>query len=360
MAVDEAGSVYIAGSTRSADFPIVRGLQPKFGGITDGFLAKLDASGNLVYSTFIGGSGVDVVYGLAIDAAGNAYLAGETTSTDFPVVNAVQPRHGGFWDAFVCKVNATGSALLYSTYLGGKENDLGFGVAVDAAGNAYVAGATMSSDFPLQNPLGGSPRGGFDAFVVQINPFGSAMVSSWLFGGSGSDFASAVAVDATGAIYVSGSTESSDFQTTDGPGVKPGGWNAFVAKMSPMHSIVYARLFGGSGDDYAYALALDPGGGVWISGATSSKDLPTRNAIQTENAGGYDAFVTLLGADGRDVIASTYLGGRYDDLGHGVAVGSSGEVIVTGQTMSFDFPSRHAFQAGYGGEVDVFISRIAF
>lgn len=216
VAADAAGNAYVTGYTFSTDFPTVGGLQHTSPGVFDAFVAKLNPAGTaLVYSTYLGGNNGDMGNGIAVDAGGNVYVTGATSSDNFPTANPIQPPFNrGFSDAFVTKLNATGSALVYSTYLGGTKLDEGLSISVDAAGNAYVAGSTHSTDFPTVNPL--QPAyGGFtsDGFVAKLNPAGSALVYSTYLGGIGEDTAYAVAADAAGNAYVTGSTSSANFPT---------------------------------------------------------------------------------------------------------------------------------------------------
>src|SRR5438874_1208469 len=180
----------------------------------DAFVTKLNASGSaLLYSTYLGGNSEDDGNGIAVDAAGSAYVAGLTTSTDFPTANPLQSKNAGSSDVFVAKLNASGSALIYSTYLGGSSSDFAFGIAVDSSGNAYVTGHTASTDFPTANPLQSKNAGSSDVFVAKLNASGSALIYSTYLGGSSSDFAFGIAVDSSGNAYVTGQTASTDFPT---------------------------------------------------------------------------------------------------------------------------------------------------
>jgi hypothetical protein len=212
----------------------------------DAFVAKLSPTGSaLVYSTYLGGSGYDVGSGIAVDSSGNAYVTGQTQSTNFPTVNALQPAYGGGTDVFVAKLNPTGSALAYSTYLGGSGRDIGNGIAVDSSGNAYVTGGTASTDFPTMNPFQPAYGGGdFDAFVAEFNPTGSALIYSTYLGGSGEDNGGGVAVDSSGNAYVTGFTESTNFPTMNPmqPTEADGGVysDAFLAKIASATAVTLA------------------------------------------------------------------------------------------------------------------------
>ncbi len=260
----------------------------------------------VVYSTFLGGSGINEAEGIAVDGAGNAYITGITTSTDFPGVtgSSVQPAYGGRGDAFVTKVNATGTAIVYSTYLGGSGSDQAGGLAVDGAGNAYITGITDSTDFPgvtgsSIQPVNG---GAGDAFVTKINPAGTAIVYSTFLGGSGIDQAGDIAVDGAGNAYIAGVTASTTFPGVTGSSIQPangGGRDAFVTMIDPAGTtIVYSTFLGGSGDDGGFDIAVDGAGNAYITGFTTSTTFPgvTGSSIQPAKAGIDDAFVTKISA----------------------------------------------------------------
>jgi Beta-propeller repeat len=235
--VDTTGNVYVTGTTGSADFPTVNAFQPALAsGGSNAFVAKLNSTGSaLVYSTYLGGSGgTDFGLGIAVSSAGNAFVTGWTNSADFPTVNPLQPTYGGGQDAFVAKFNATGSGLLYSTYIGGSKDDVGLGIAVDSSGHAYVTGYTNSTNFPIMNAFQSALAGPQDAFVAQLNHKGSAFVYSTYLGGRGGDNGSGIALDRAGNAYVSGTTTSADFPTVNPlqPSYGGGSDDAFVAKVS--------------------------------------------------------------------------------------------------------------------------------
>jgi hypothetical protein len=298
IAVDSLGNAYVAGLTSSTDFPVTPGaFQTTSGGNSDAFVAKLNPTGSaLIYSTFLGGSGYDFGWAIAADSAGNAYVTGQTDSSDFPTMNPLQPANHGVNDAFVAKLNPTGSALIYSTYLGGSNQDAGFGIAVDSAGNAYVAGSTWSTDFPTMNPLQPTYGGGLDAFVAKIDPTGSALVYSTYLGGSKWDVGQAIAVDSEGNAYVTGQTYSLNFPI-DNPVQKRngGGLDAFVSKLNPTGSaLVYSTYLGGGGNDRGNGVAVDSAGNAYVTGYTASTNFPTLSPLQPANGGDGDAFVTKL------------------------------------------------------------------
>jgi hypothetical protein len=365
IAVDAGGSAYVAGNTNSSNFPTAGALQATYGGgMYDAFVTKLNAAGSaLVYSTYLGGSDQDYGYGIAVDAAGSAYVTGFTGSTNFPTAGPLQGSYGGgSWDAFVAKLNGAGSALVYSTYLGGSGDDQGRSIAVDSSGNAYVTGGTDSANFPPANPLQATFGGNSDAFVSKLNAAGSALVYSTYLGGSSSDYGSAIAVDASGNAYVTGYTWSTNFPTAGAlqPGHGGGYSDAFVAKLNAAGSaLVYSTYLGGSDIDHGYGIAVDAAGSAYVTGNTWSTNFPTADALQPAHGGGwYDAFVAKLNATGSALLYSTYLGGSGDDHGYGIAVDSSGKAYVTGLTASTNFPTANPLQASNVGG-SAFVAKIA-
>ena len=299
IAVDSAGDVYVTGATGSADFRLVGALQSAFGGGTDAFVVKLPGSGSPapMYATFLGGRGADVGRSIAVDAAARAVMTGTTDSPDFPLRAPIQPALGGRVDAFVAQLTATGTALLYSTYLGGAQSDAGSGITVDAAGSVYVTGDTTSSDFPVAAAIQPARGGAIDAFVVRINPGGTAVLFSTYLGGRDVDIGRSIAVDARG---------------------------------------------------------------IHVAGVTGSRDFPLRDPIQRAFGGAMDGFVSRINADGTALLSSSYLGGSDVEYASGLAVDGMGGVAVVGQTASKDFPSTSgAFRPAFnGGRFDVFVVKL--
>ena len=313
----------------------------------------------LAYSTYLGGSNDDRGRGIAVDAAGNAYVTGETLSINFPRTPRVLQTSfaGGFYDAFVTKLNSTGSALVYSTYLGGSSSDRGFGIAVDAGGNAYVTGISGSDNFPTTP--GAFQRvnsGAGDAFVTKLNPRGSALIYSTFLGGSNSDSGFGIAVDTAGYAYVTGPTDSANFPTTAGAfqTTISGSQNAFVAKLNPAGSaLVYSTYLGGMFSDHGEGIAVDADGNAYVTGGADSPNFPTtKGAFQAAFGGSADAFVAKLNPTGSALVYSTFLGGNIFDSGHGIAVDADGNAYVTGQTNSTNFPTTAgAFQTSVGAGI---------
>lgn len=364
---DASGMAYIAGHTYSANFPTTPGaFQTTCGGgcppfTPDAFVAKLSPAGqgqaDLVYATFLGGASSDWAFDLAIDASGQAHITGYTLSSDFPTTSGTCA--GDIYeDAFIARLNAQGSALLYSFCLAGEFHDGGQSITLDASGAAYVAGFTQSTDFPVTpGAFQTTYAGNGDAFVMKLSTEGSLVYSTFL-GGSGPEyFDRAIAVDAAGAAYVTGRTASSDFPTTPGAfqttcGSCPTWPDAFVAKLSPDGSaLAYSTFLGGASEDAGAGVAIDDGGAAYVTGYSLSSDFPTTpGAFQTTNAGGFDAFLARLNPSGSALDYSTYLGGDNSDGGNAITLDPGGLAYLTGFTRSAGFPTTPgAFQTTHGG-----------
>jgi hypothetical protein len=393
IAVDAAGAAYVSGTTGSSDFPTTPGaFDTTFNGngtsvFGEVFVAKLISAGSgLVYSTYLGGTDGDSCAGVAVDAAGAAYVTGKTTSPDFPTTpGAFDTTYaGGFGsDAFVTKVNAAGSGLVYSTFLGGTDNDNGADIAVDGSGRACVTGAVVASSISSGSNFPTTPGafdttfnhgfgGGSDAFVTKLSVAGSGLVYSTFLGGSGTDSGAAIAVDATGAAYVTGATGSSNFPTTAGAfdttfnGIGASDSDTFVTKVGVSGSALgYSTFLGGvftigSGSE-GLAIAVDASGAAYVTGQTTSPDFPTTpGAFDTTFDGGIDVFVTKLSSSGSGLVYSTYIGGTGGDYCYGVAVDATGAAYVTGSTASSNFPTTPgAFDTTFdGGGSDAFVTKL--
>jgi len=367
IAVDSGGNAYVTGVTIPPKFPTTpEAFQPAVANGPDAYVTKLNATGSAVYSTHLGGTGVDEGFGIAVDSTGNAYVTGQTSSPNFPTTpGAFQPAFaGGGFDTFVTKLNAAGSALVYSTYLGGTSFDFGFRIAVDSAGNAYATGYTDSRNFPttpgaFQRAVGGA----LDAFVTKLNATGSALVYSTYLGGTGAEYDLGIAVDSGGNAYVTGHTDSRNFPTTP-DAFQPalaGADDAFVTKLNATGSaLVYSTYLGGTSADQGFRIAVDSAGNAYVTGFTDSPDFPTTpGAFQSALANGPDAFVTKLNATGSALVYSTYLGGTSADQGFGIAVDSAGNAYVTGVTGSPNFPTTPgAFQSAVANGPDAFVTKL--
>jgi hypothetical protein len=360
--IDRAGNFYVTGSTASTDFPTTaKAFQRGFGGGEDAFVTKLNRAGSgLVWSTYLGGDAPDAAIGLDVDRHGNVVVTGVTGSTGFPTTRgAFQPDFaGGDADAFVTKLDANGSRLLFSTFLGGGGSEAGFISFFDRAGNVHVEGETGSADFPT-TPGSFQPAyagGDADGFVTKLRPDGRRLVWSTFVGGSGYDGAHDGELDAAGNFYLDGPTDSADFPVTAGAfqGSFGGGpTDAWVAKLNRTGTrLVYATYLGGEGEEDVLDLTTDRAGNAYIPGPTSSADFPvTGHAFQRTFGGGpLDGYVTKLNPSGTRAVWSTYLGGSDLDLAGSVRVDRHGVTHVPGITGSTDFAvTGGAFQAGYGG-----------
>ena len=306
----------------------------------------------LLYSTYLGGNANDSGSAIGIDAAGNAYIAGTTFSADFPTVNPFQATKGAQQDAFVAKISAAGTAWIYVTYLGGNNVDEGNGIAVDSAGNAYVTGYTASTNFPLQSPIRSSTTASVDAFVTKLNPAGSALVYSTYLGGSATDYATAIAVDSSGNAYVTGIVTSDDFPLVNPIDPKLASHavdDIFVTKLNPAGSaLVYSTYLGGGSADDPYAIAVDSSGNAYITGRTNSSDFPLVKAIQSTRFA-FDMFVAEINPAGSGLVFSTFLGGNGSESGRGIAVDQLGNIHIAGEGTSTNFPVKNAFQGATGG-----------
>ncbi|MCZ6689050.1 MAG: SBBP repeat-containing protein [Planctomycetota bacterium] len=369
IAVDSAGQPTIAGTTLSADFPATAGASDELlGGFVDAFVARLSSDGSaLIYATYLGGSGGEQGCGIALDASGSAYVIGSTDSADFPTtVGAFDTvlEAGNPVDVYVAKLSPDGSSISYATYLGGSSFDTGCGISVDANGNACVAGFTLSDDFPTVSALDSTLDGGQDAFVTRLDPSGSALVYSTYLGGDSFDAANGVAVDTAGNTYVVGRTRSSDFPTTAsafqtalaGSGSQD---DAFVTKLSPAGALVYSSYLGGSASDQGIGVAVASSGDAYVTGQTFSSDFPLEGALDSTRGGAADGFIARLNATGSSLAFSSYLGGDASlDAGRGVAVDPAGNFVVVGCTSSSDYPtSAGAADTSFEGGREGFVVR---
>ncbi|HEV8042956.1 MAG TPA: SBBP repeat-containing protein [Bryobacteraceae bacterium] len=362
VAVDSNGNAYVTGWTDSTDLPTSSSVQGFNAGSVDAFVMKLNSAGNtLLYATYIGGSGDDRGYGIAVDGGGNAYVTGTTTSGNFPLKVPLQSTLSGGRDAFVLKLNAAGDSLTFSTYLGGAGTETGYGIALDSQGNAYVTGDTTSSNFPTLTPFQASNGGGQDAFVSKITPAGVMVYSTYL-GGSGNEHAAAISVDSSGSAYITGGTFSTNFPTaTPFQAANAGGQDAFVTKLSSGgNSLVYSTYLGGSGGalgapEAGAGIAVDTLGHAFVVGSTSSMNFPLAAAVQLVFGGGaMNAFISEFNAFGTGLVYSTYFGGSTQDYGQAIAVDLAGNTYVAGYTGSADMPTVAPLQVSLLGSYNAF------
>lgn len=388
LAVDSTGSVYVVGYTGSTNFPVTPGAfqttcaNACSSGSYDAFVAKLDPSGStLIYSTYLGGSANDYANGIALDPSDNAYIVGQTFSSDFPITSgAFQTACGGSscakGDVFVTELNSTGSALVYSTYLGGSGENQGNAIVLDANNDAYITGNTQSTNFPtmpgaFQTSCSCSTHSA--AFVAALNPGGTALIYSTYLGGTSTNVGYALALNSFGDAYVTGYTQSANFPTT--PGAFQTTLNAnsagFVTELNPDGSaLVYSTYLGGSStltklscEACSTSIALDSSGDAFVSGLTMESNFPvTPGAYQStlkSTSQGHNAFITELNPTGTALVFSTYLGGSSDTGSTSIALDQSGNVWVKGNTKATDFPvTPGAPQTTLGGSFDFWVAEL--
>ncbi len=369
LAVDAAGDVYVTGTTYSTDYPITKGsFQTKLAGNLDSYVSKISSDGStLLYSTFIGGKGSDMGTMVAVDASGDAYLTGQTASKDFPVTKgAFQTRLAGATNAYIAELNPSGSALLYSTFIGGRYGTYGYYIALDSKNDAFITGITSSYDFPVtKNAYQKTYEGGQDTFVTGVNPTGTALVYSSLLGKTMQQWGFAIAVASDGGIVIGGATNSSAFPVTSNAfqGTQKGLYfNGFITRFAPNgRSLDFSTYFGGSLSDGIQGLALDSKDNIYVTGFSKSKDFPLKNAFDGTHKGATDAFISAMAADGQSLIYSSWIGGSNRDCGWGIAVDSNFNAYLGGYTLSSDFPLKNPIQSTFGGGLiygDAFMAKI--
>jgi len=365
IAVDSAGNTYIAGwtagglPTTGGAFQTAPATKTGDGGVgTSAFVAKLNSTGTaILYSTYLSGDHNDQANAIAIDSSGNAYVAGQTTSTTFPVTSgAFQTTMNASYDnAFLAKLNSTGTQLLYSTYLGGSDRTQAAAIAVDVSGNAYVAGQTLDADFPttkgsLQPTPKSNPLANVTGFVTEVNPTGKSLVYSTYLSGSGTDVPTAIALDSGNNAYIGGYTTSTDFPTTAGAYQRKGGGiglgtaSGFISKLnSAGDQLVYSTYLGGEDANWILALALDASDNAYVTGLTSSPDFPVTAGVFQPlplglGDGGQGSFITKLNSSGSALEYSSFLSTGQDDTGVAIAVDSAGNANIAGYTYASNFP----------------------
>lgn len=358
------GAVYIMGLTRSSNFPTLNAYDAVLGGSDDTFVTKLASDGgSLEYSTYLGGSSHDFAGdadggGIAVDNNGRAYVVSSTWSLDFPTVNAYDATYnGGQQDAYVARLSALGNALEYSTYLGGMDLDAAYDVAVDDAGNAYVIGKTRSSDFPTVNAYDDTFNGNQDAFIAKLSAAGNTLEYSTFLGGGNYDWGNGIVVTGEQVAYVCGYTWSTDFPTVDPfDGTGDVSSDGYVARLSTGGSALeFSTYLGGSAGDLCYSIVLDADDEPIVTGITVSTDFPLLNPYMGSLSGAVDVFVTKLSTITSSLEYSTYVGGSDEDRGYHLSRDNNGAIYITGFTMSGDFPTLNAFDATHNGGNDVFV-----
>jgi hypothetical protein len=354
IAVDGAGDAYVTGLTASVDFPNTFGV---LGSGMDGFVTKIDAKGTtILYSTFLGGVSPR---GIAVDARGDAYVTGAASAAFPSTPGAFQVAFGGgASDAFLARLDPSGGALDYATFLGGAGEDQGTGIAVSAGEEAHVTGMTRSNAFPTLNPFQPAHGGGWeDGFVARLDRAGAALIYSSFFGAEGDDAGMGIALDPHGNAYVAGYSSSDAFPRAFPQCATHGDFDAVVLKVKPAGGLVYSKCVGGRSTEFGRAIAVNAAGEAFVSGDTYSTNFPVVNPMQAANAGLYDAFVFRLQASGATFVYSSYLGGSRYDHAYGIAVDDLDYAYVSGITDSANFPVASSMQ-GYGGLGDAFVTKV--
>ena len=363
--LDSANNLYVAGATTSTNFQTTAGVvQATTKGSTDGFIAKFAPDGRLLFSTLIGGAGVDNIYGVAVNAQGAIGFGGVTTSPDFPLKNAIQTQFRGGApfgsDAMVGVLDPSGASLVYSTYWGGSFEDRLQRVAIDSAGSVYAVGYTYSRDLITTGLQRSTRNTNFTGFLTKFSPSGNAVVYSTYFGGNTAEIVLTVLVDANGAAYLGGVTASDDlpvspnaFQRTFRGGIEFQG-DGFLAKVNPTGTALeFCSYFGGGGAESIRAIALDREGNIYSVGDTTSGNLPvTPGALQPERGGNTDGFLIKVSPTADALLTATYLGGPGFDTLDDVHVGPDGSVFAAGRADSANLTARNPVQRNFGGGRD--------
>ncbi len=371
VAVDAEGNAYVATTTDSFDFPARNGFDLQYDLFTDVNVTKLTADGtDIFYSTFLGGADIEAAHHIDVDAEGNAYVVGEHEKLGaplkFPITDgAFDTTFNGAVDGFITKIDGTGGALVYSTFLGGPAAESVTVVRVDDEGSVYVVG---ESDGSLPTTVGAYDHvfngGGADGFLAKLNPAGSELLYATYFGGSGRERVRSMVLDDTGCAYIAGITESQDLPTSPGAfqPARAGGSDVFVIKLDASGDPpVYTTYLGGNQDEDDANIAIDSGGNAYVTGSTRGFGFPTtRGALSTVVAGARDAFVAKFSAARQTLLYSTFLGGSDDDVGAAIAVDREGSIYVIGSTRSADFPvTADADDPTYAGAFDIFVSKLS-
>ena len=365
ITTDAEGNAYLVGTTYSKNFPVsANAQQQQFGGESDAFVAKLNATGEVQWLTYFGGRGEEDGAGIALDDNGIIHIVGRTSSPDLlTTADAVQAKLNGGKDAFIARFNGQGKPI-YSSYLGGSNDDQGFAITLDAMGSTYITGSTQSTDFPIFDPNKGKtlfpkPFGGTDAFVAVLNPDGTALEYFTYLGGTAEDSGLSIGLAPDGGIIIAGQTNSPDLPTTKNAAQTKiaGGIDTFVTKLNIAdRTLPYMTYLGGSDRERTRDLAVDTHGNAIIVGETQSPNFPS--SVSSTNKGNENGFLTFLNPTGTQFTHSITLGGEKLDAIEGVAIGKDNNMILTGLTNSPDFPTVSPLQPQFiGGRFDIVVSR---
>ncbi|MFX0060803.1 MAG: SBBP repeat-containing protein [Candidatus Hermodarchaeota archaeon] len=314
----------------------------------------------LEFSTYLGGNVEDNGQAIAVDTAGNSYITGYTNSTNFPTQTAYQASKNSFEDVFAAKLNSSGNGLVFSTFLGGSGSDYAYGIAIDTFGYTYVTGATDSGNFPTPTGFDPSSNGGFDAFVTKLSTTGNGVVFSTYLGGGSNDYGEAIAVDTNGNSYTTGRTTSNDFPHINGYNdTYSGNMDTFITKLNAAGTgLAFSTYLGGNGIDEAWDIAIDADGNTYITGETASSNFPTNRAYNSTLSGVSDAFATKLNESGTGLDFSTYLGGSSSDTGESIGLDTNGATYIAGRTSSSNFPIVNPINNSLDQAPDIFVTKL--
>ncbi len=366
IALDGDGNIYVTGFTRSPGFPTRGEIQSPISGEVDTFVVKLSSSGSeLIYATYLGGSGTDQAHGIAVDSQGRAVVAGVTSSSDFPTRNAYQSVLAGGKDAFVSMIDPAGSALVWSSYLGGSGDDAAFGLALDPEGNVYLAGETISADFPTRQAYQASKAGWEqDLFAVKMTPSGSDIIYSTYLGGTGVDTGGRAALGGDRSLYLTGATWSDDFPTRNcySP-ARSGRYDAVVVRLAPAgDDLIYSTYLGGAGSDFGRDIAVGNNGSAYVTGYTLGQGFPEVNPLyrreDSEEEDEGTGFLSRISPAGSELLFSTCWPAKGGVQALAVALDPAGYVYVAGQTGAINFPLRQPFQPLKSGRADCFLVKV--
>ncbi|MBN1213533.1 MAG: SBBP repeat-containing protein [candidate division Zixibacteria bacterium] len=359
LTIDGDGNIYLTGVTYAADFPTESPLQGTYGGNGDAFVVKLNNTGeSLIFSTYLGGGSYDSGEDIILDANGNIYVTGGTDSESFPTQDPLF-NNQLLRDAFISKITPDGSSFVFSTYLGGERGDFGKALCLDADTNIIILGSTNSDNFPSFRAYQDERAGFYDAFITRINANATNLIYSTYLGGGDDDWPVDMEIDANGFVYLTGYTYSLDFpKYLPFQNAKDDSADAFVTKLdSSGVSLVFSTFFGGSKNDYSQGITVDNDGKIYISGSTGSSDFPLKRELQTYQANN-DAFVTKFNDDASLLFYSTCLGGTGSDAANCIDIDNTGNVYLTGSTSSIDFPTVTPYCDTLTGLKDVFVTKI--
>ncbi len=356
---DDSGNIYVCGEAYSSDFPTVDPYDDSMNGV-DTFISKFSPTGSLTYSTFLGGSNNDYPSEISVDDSGNIYVSGYTYSSDFPTANAYSSSNSGSYDSFITKMSPAGDSLMYSTYFGGSADENYNYHAIDNSGKVYLLGQTTSSDLPTANAYCDSlsHSGIRDVFIARFSSSGNSLEYCTYLGGTDHDYPLAIAADNSGNAYITGYTDSDDFPMVNAYDDSYGdNYDGFVAKLSiDSQALLFSTYLGGTGNDYGRDIDIDNSGNIYITGNTTSTDFPICSAYNSSHNGSHDVFLSKMTPGGDSLHYSTFLGGSGADEAYGLVVNESGYAYISGNTNSSDFPTVDAYDDNVNGNYDIFIS----